>query len=256
MCALDTDAIRASGRCWIKYNANTCITGVCPVCVCVHMFVAVLCMWVCMSMCNKSWTHTFLLCEINMIHKLNLLILCFLLCQHDSVKFYVRMGVICACIWIKQTKNTNKCTRFTESCPFFHWSITPAKSLSLKSLDSLLACCIKHTTDKAIHFFNSVQYKCHLTRSHSRQRCVASSAVRELIPAHPVFKFNSKKTGMYPWHWRSTLLTYKLLKQLQRWLGRLMMDLRLTNNKNKCKGKHTDINFLNILSRNLENSVL
>ena len=35
-----------------------------------------------------------------------------------------------------------------------------------------------------------------------------------------------------------------------------MMDLRLMNNKNKCKGKHTDINFLNILSRNLENSVL
>ena len=126
--------------------------SVSSLCVCVHMFVAVLCMWVCMCMCNKSWTHTFLLCEINMIHKLNLLILCFLLCQHDSVKFYVRMGVICACIWIKQTKNTNKCTRFTESCPFFHWSITPAKSLSLKSLDSLLACCIKHTTDKAIHF--------------------------------------------------------------------------------------------------------
>ena len=154
MCALDTDAIRASGRCWIKYNANACITGVCPVCVCVCVHVHGCVMHVSACVCNKSWTHTFLLYEINMIHKLNLL-------SHTlffALPTWFSHQVLCwhgcnLCMHLNQTKNnTNKCTRFTESCPFFHWSITPAKTLSLKSLDSLLASCIKHTTDKAINF--------------------------------------------------------------------------------------------------------
>ena len=163
MCALDTDAIRASGRCWIKYNANTCIMVFleCVRCVCVCAHVRD-CVYACECACGcvtSPGPTAFLLYEINMIHNLNLL-------SHNlffALPTWFSSQVLCwhgcnLCMHLsafeanKTKNNTNKCTRFTESCPFFHRSITPAKTLSLKSLDSLLACCIKHTTDKAIHF--------------------------------------------------------------------------------------------------------